>query len=597
MAKAIAFLRTSTDRQDIEAQRKELIGYLVGLGYTEDRITTVGDRGGSAIKEDALYLQFIGEIKDLLATGEYDTVGCWEVSRIARHRTTFYSLLDAIKAVNANFVVSTFNLSLKDNTGAYNVATDLNISIMVTMAENEMQLKQKRFARSRKDMAEKGLYLGSTIPYGYKVENKKIIEDEETSKIIVELFTLYATGKYSVRQVARELQQRGYSRITERFAFNAIRNPIYIGEPNENSALKRRYPPIISKDLWDKCREIAKAGNTKADKQSKHYFFGRKLVKCPVCGHNMTAGLTGGYAYRCTNHKDNNNNCSVTWQIGAEIIDGLLWDIAKEQEINYLTEQGANRKLELLKEIELLNIKIDNAQPVINRIKAKRQRVIDAYLDTDIDKPTRDSKLKKIDEEAKNTNAQVLRWQEEVKAIEAVLNTPTNSHSFLLNLTHRVNDNIGEKKMQEIVRKHIKEVRVDLVFNELTKWARTGKRYYNIEIETVLGDEYKFVYHPHRKHKLYRVLLDGTQEQVIYAPYIFRLEEACYTLDSYYYYRNKGVIKVGDDTRIDNIIKYWLERITKAEQESRNNGYSEYIESEEYQQWIEQNAPKANKKK
>ena len=48
--KVIALIRTSTEKQEVESQKRELIEYILKDGINEDDIIIVGQKGASAIK-------------------------------------------------------------------------------------------------------------------------------------------------------------------------------------------------------------------------------------------------------------------------------------------------------------------------------------------------------------------------------------------------------------------------------------------------------------------------------------------------------------------------------------------------------------------
>ena len=79
-----------------------------------------------------------------------------------------------------------------------------------------------------------GNYTGGIPPYGFKVERKKLVVDENTAPVIRYVFEQYAKG-VSKKKIIEELKERiDYLRSGRTLTFNTLqyilRNPKYIGK-------------------------------------------------------------------------------------------------------------------------------------------------------------------------------------------------------------------------------------------------------------------------------------------------------------------------------------------------------------------------------
>jgi site-specific DNA recombinase len=70
-------------------------------------------------------------------------------------------------------------------------------------------------------------------------------------------------------------------------------NPFYYGEMRIKGKLyPHKYPPLISKDLFDRCEEV-RLGKTRATatRYSEKPFIFRGLIKCAISGRTVTSDL------------------------------------------------------------------------------------------------------------------------------------------------------------------------------------------------------------------------------------------------------------------------------------------------------------------
>jgi len=82
------------------------------------------------------------------------------------------------------------------------------ITIMAGVAELERNQIRERTAMVMQHMKEQGLYTGGRPPYGYKVEDGRIVVNKEEKDIIDLIITMKSDGHY-LKQIAAYLKERG----------------------------------------------------------------------------------------------------------------------------------------------------------------------------------------------------------------------------------------------------------------------------------------------------------------------------------------------------------------------------------------------------
>jgi site-specific DNA recombinase len=150
---------------------------------------------------------------------------------------------------------------------------------------------------------------GSKAPLGYlnqrDANNKSIlVHDSERAFLVRMLFEEYARGCFSISgdlvRKAREWGLRNKTRKGGQLSASQIQhvlmNPFYYGEMRVKRKLyPHGYPPLITKELFDKCEEV-RLRNSRATttRYSEKQFLFRGLVKCATSHRTVTCDLKKG---------------------------------------------------------------------------------------------------------------------------------------------------------------------------------------------------------------------------------------------------------------------------------------------------------------
>src|SRR5690606_21671028 len=123
------------------------------------------------------------------------------------YTTLFRSLMDFAKLVE---VFDRNNVTFVSVTQSFNTTTSmgrLTLNILLSFAQFEREVIGERirdkFAASRK----KGMWMGGYVPFGYRLENRKLYIREDEAKIVRMIFKrFFELG--SVTKLARELASK-----------------------------------------------------------------------------------------------------------------------------------------------------------------------------------------------------------------------------------------------------------------------------------------------------------------------------------------------------------------------------------------------------
>ena len=471
--KCILFVRVSTKYQDFTAQEKELYDMAISEGYLDENIIIIAE------KESARKLSE-EERKGITLLKEYiendNTINClylWEISRLARTMKVLTSIREFLIFHKIQVIIKSQDCRLLNSDGTINRMGNMVFSIFGELAESEMNEKIERFRRTKKVNSTMMKYSGGKVMYGYKINENGYYEiDEDKANIIRLIFNLYTTQNIGAIQLQKELEARGYQ-IKGFLIQKILRNTAYIGYIDYPKGTNRKYPPIITKEIFDSAQKRKEENKTQTDKAIKHVWLCAKLIKCTECGGYMIAN-GGARVYNCKAHSHINfykKNCTNKLAINISAIDGIAWNYAKSL---FVADSLADKKRQIKdneEQIQVLNEKIEASSLTEQKINEKETRVIDAYLDAEINKEIYNQKLSKIREERKNFEIKIAEYKNDVERLENEIKYLQNDKKNLSDMQKKVQrikdvlhlskQEISKQDKYNIVHRYIKSIEIN----------------------------------------------------------------------------------------------------------------------------------------
>jgi site-specific DNA recombinase len=181
--------------------------------------------------------------------------------------------------------------------------------IKVLMAKNYIDNLSEETRKGMTEKAEQGIW-PSNAPLGYlnvkdKDGKKTIVPDPETAPLIVKAFEWYATGNYSVKEIAAMLKDVGLtfkkskSSVPQSSIHKILRSRIYTGEFEWGGKIyKGKYEPVITSELLGAVQDIFDNRASGRRKKRKHDFAFSGLIQCGYTGGSLVGDLKKGkYVY------------------------------------------------------------------------------------------------------------------------------------------------------------------------------------------------------------------------------------------------------------------------------------------------------------
>ena len=300
------------------------------------------------------------------AEDKFDLVITKEISRFARNT------LDSIQYTRQLLGCGVGVFFQNDNINTLDEDSELRLSIMSSIAQDELRKLSSRVKFGHQQAIKDKVVLGNSRIFGYVKDGGRLVIDEEQAEMVRELFELYASGQYSMKQIETIFWNKGYrnhngNKIAHTTMSNMIANPKYKGYYVGNKvrvidmfSKKQKFlppeewvmfkdetgeivPAIVSEELWDRANEILKRRSD--DVKSRQ----------GICNHQNL--LTGklfcthcGAAYYRRESKDKQGNRNSKWVCSGKIKNGadscpsfpiyeeeikpLLFEVFQETEVN-----------------------------------------------------------------------------------------------------------------------------------------------------------------------------------------------------------------------------------------------------------------------
>ena len=166
--------------------------------------------------------------------------------------------------------------------------------IKVLMAKNYIDNLSEEVKKGMLEKAEQGIWPGPA-PLGYlnvaRPDGKRIVDvDPEYAPVIKRIFEMYATGTYTLKQLAAYCKDNG---VVSRKAKKPLQianihlflhNPLYKGEYVWNGKwYTGSHPALVTPETWDRVQDIMAGRGTTHPAVQKHQFAFNGLIHCGVC--------------------------------------------------------------------------------------------------------------------------------------------------------------------------------------------------------------------------------------------------------------------------------------------------------------------------
>ncbi|MEM1484853.1 recombinase family protein [Oscillospiraceae bacterium PP1C4] len=303
--RATFYARVSTDKDEqlhsLQAQIKYYSDFIISNpnwtfveGYIDEGIS------GTSVKKRESFLKMIDDAR----LKKFDFIVTKEISRFSRNT------VDSIQYTQQLLSYGVGVLFQSDNINTLMPDSELRLTIMSSIAQDEVRKTSERVKFGFKRAIEKGIVLGNSKIWGYKKESGRLVIVEEEAELIRKIYDMYAIEGAGMRSICNWLSEQGIKNTRGNdFSFSTIKgiltNPKYKGYYCGGKTHKFDYklsdvkyldqsewvmykdetgeivPAIVSEEIWDKTnlilakRSKQQSAEDKTSYQNKYPYSGK----------------------------------------------------------------------------------------------------------------------------------------------------------------------------------------------------------------------------------------------------------------------------------------------------------------------------------
>lgn len=290
--KVFLYERVSSEEQvkhgySLDAQHEALIEFCDRHNHVI--LGTYKDEGISARKPYTKRPAMVQLLTDLERV-KPDMILFTKLDRWFRNIKEYYKVQDILdkykvdwKAINEEYDTST-------------ASGRLYVNIKLSIAQDEADRTSERIKDVQSQLVQQGRVLGGAVPFGYKIEDKRIVFSEDIH-ILREMIDYHMLHQ-SVTQATRHFNSLYGLKFTQQRLTKLFKNTLLKGEYRGNKAYCE---PLLTPAEWDALQKTL-WNNIKANTHRVYMLAG--LMKCPLCGTRLVAHSDGhhGNYYRCYRH-------------------------------------------------------------------------------------------------------------------------------------------------------------------------------------------------------------------------------------------------------------------------------------------------------
>ena len=381
--------------------------------------------------------------------GLFDLVITKEITRFARNT------LDSIQYTRDLLSYGVGVFFQNDNINTLDEDSELRLTIMSGIAQDELRKLSSRIKFGHQEAIKKNVVLGNSRIFGYRKDNKRLVIDEKEAEMVRELFTLYATDRYSMKQIEEIFWNKGYrnnngKKICHSTMSNTISNPKYKGyyvgnkvkiidmftkkqkflPPEEWVMFKDEtgeiVPAIVSEELWEQANAVLKRRSRDVknrQNQCNHPTLLTGKMYCTHCGklyyRKDSKDRKGNVLSRwiCSGKINNGADSCPSFTIYEEEIKEILYEVFKNtaEDAKLIIEEYTNMYAEMTAK-DVSSGELQKLKDRLNLLSKKKSKLLEYNIAGQISDRDFVEMNKQISEESAEVYSTIEEMENEINS-------------------------------------------------------------------------------------------------------------------------------------------------------------------------------------
>ena len=367
------YCRVSSDERldqsfnSIDAQREAGIAYVAsqkaeGWELVPDFYEDPGFSGGNMERPGLKRL-----LKDIKA-GKIDIVVVYKIDRLSRSLDDFAKMVEVFDNHMVSFSSVTQQINSATSMGR------LMLNVLLSFAQFEREVTGERIRDKIAASKRKGMWMGGSVPLGYRVENRALQIEPQEAELVQRIFEQFITEK-STTKIVKELNEQGIQTkrkkaFCKQSIYKILHNRTYIGEiSHKGESFPAQHEGLIDSTTWEQTHAILSQGNHQRcrntwEKKNRNDFLLRGIaytqdgdLLIPMATKKPNGKV---YRYYVINKKIHKGaEAAQSWNYQAAMLEGAVTDKLLE----YLCSERMVDKY--WSEIQKINPSIDEPQAVV----------------------------------------------------------------------------------------------------------------------------------------------------------------------------------------------------------------------------------------
>lgn len=399
-----AYARVSSDSDDqINSYIAQVDFYTKFISSKEnwEMVDIYADEGltGMETRHRDEFNRMIADCRD----GKIDRILVKSISRFARNQEDYIYFMRELLRLGVTIYFE------KENIDTGKMTSEQAADIYGAFAQMETTGHSQNMRISNRIRMEKGMFVPSSAPYGYRLVNNELVIVPEEAEIVRRIFQMYLSGQ-GKEDIAKELNRLEIKRNTEcgKWYLHTIdyilTNITYTGDQIwqktyatdvlpfqqvHNKGQKPKYfvedcgPAIISKEDFHAAQELIRQRSEQMTPHGRMITIYGKHIVCAECGSTCRRKLQNGQPYWvCKRHDHDKTGCPVR-QVSEETVTDTVRRFYHKMRLGcdsilrpMLTQLGELRERELRANNRICDIDREMAHLaeqnlVLNRLKDK----------------------------------------------------------------------------------------------------------------------------------------------------------------------------------------------------------------------------------